>query len=599
MKPPDPIPHPASFRDPSGFVFRMNGLVYRQVNQCYAADYDRLIQSGLYQALTRKGWLVPHEATGENLTGSDEWHETLLPQQIGRISYVREWSPGQLKDAALLTLNILETAIAHGMILKDASPYNVQFVDGRPLFIDSLSFERYDETKPWVAYRQFCECFLFPLYLQHYLRTGIGKILGAYPEGIPAAVTAKLLPWKSRFNAGAWLHVMMQKRIKGDAASRSGERGAAGAEGGGAGMEGGAGAVHGGGGAAHGAGAGGGAGGAGAVHGGGGGMEGGAGAEGGGAASAGGRLSFSKKKLSHLTEHLKNIISGFKTGEHGSARGNGPADTGGSAWSDYYDKSILSGVYLEAKEKLFLEFIGEIRFGSALDLGANNGHFSRLLALKRAEVIAVDADWPCIDELYQSVRKRQEAGTGGQADKRSGTAGREAGAAGKEAGAAGREAGDRQKSGSRQIFSNILPLCVDISDPTPAAGFRNAEHASFTERMRADLVVALALVHHLVLGKNLPLAGVARYFAELAGEHLLVEFVPLSDEKAQELIRNKSRWHTPYDAESFERSFGEYFSIGRKESIPGTERTLYLMVKKDAGDLWRGGEQPRSLPEKP
>jgi len=469
------LPHPASFRDPSGFVFRRNGLYYRQVNRCYAADYDRLMGSGLYQALTAKGWLIRHEEVNVDVgshsgVGGNEWYRTLLPQQIGRISYAGEWGPDQLRDAALLTLNILGTAIGHGMILKDASPSNVQFVDGNAVFIDSLSFEQYDETSPWVAYRQFCECFLFPLYLQHYLKTGIGKILGAWPEGIPAAVTAKLLPWKSRLNAGVWLHVMMQSKIRRDIA-QGGKRGT----------------------------------------------------------GRGPHLSFSKKKLEHLVDHLKNITGGLGLNERSS-----------SAWSDYYDKSILSEAYLAAKEKLFLEFTAAVQYASALDLGANNGHFSRLLARHKATIVAVDSDWQCINELYLGEKKRR---------------------------------------------GSILPLCIDLSNPTPAAGFRNAERSSFTDRMQADLVAALALVHHLVLGKNIPLEGVARYFADLAWKHLIVEFVPIADEKAQELIRNKSRWHIPYDAESFEHAFGDYFGIVRKEFIPGTERILYLMTKKDARSL--------------
>ncbi len=199
----EPIPHPASFRDPSGFVFRLEGIHYRQVNRVYAEDYELLMHSGLYRKLTEKGLLITHTEIGECLTGSPEGYKTLLPQQIATISYSCEWAPAQLKDAALLTLDILDIAMGHGMILKDATPLNTQFRDGRPLFIDTLSFEKYDAAKPWVAYRQFCECFLFPLYLHHYLGTGIGPWLRGYPEGVPAALTASLLPWRSRLNAEA------------------------------------------------------------------------------------------------------------------------------------------------------------------------------------------------------------------------------------------------------------------------------------------------------------------------------------------------------------------------------------------------------------
>ena len=86
---------------------------------------------------------------------------TLLPQKIEFISYPYEWSFGQLKDAALLTLAVTRSSIEKGMILKDATPYNIQFIDGKPVFIDTLSFTRYDASKPWIAYRQFCQLSYF------------------------------------------------------------------------------------------------------------------------------------------------------------------------------------------------------------------------------------------------------------------------------------------------------------------------------------------------------------------------------------------------------------------------------------------------------
>ncbi len=99
------------------------------------------------------------------------------------------------------------------MTIKDATPYNIQFVNNRPVFIDTLSFERYDANKPWVAYRQFCTMFLFPLYLEHYLKTDIQKTLIVYPDGIPVDITSKLLPLKSRTSIGVWLHVYLQNTV--------------------------------------------------------------------------------------------------------------------------------------------------------------------------------------------------------------------------------------------------------------------------------------------------------------------------------------------------------------------------------------------------
>src|SRR5882762_5662520 len=93
--------NPASFRDPSGFVFQVNDILYRQVNQSYAADYDLLMQSGLYKALSAKKMLIPHEEVNANLSGLSGWYKTLRPEPVPFISYPYEWSFEQLKDAAL------------------------------------------------------------------------------------------------------------------------------------------------------------------------------------------------------------------------------------------------------------------------------------------------------------------------------------------------------------------------------------------------------------------------------------------------------------------------------------------------------------------
>jgi hypothetical protein len=202
--------HPASFKDPAGFVFEADGKFYRQVNQYYAIQYRQLMDSGLYAQLVKNGWLVSHEEINENLTQDPSWYTTILPEPVNYISYPYEWCFAQLKDAALLTLKILRQSLEYGMILKDATPFNIQFHKGRPIFIDTLSFDIYNPQQPWIAYRQFCQCFLFPLYLEHYLKSDIPKILAAYINGIPNDIIAKLLPLKSRLNLGVWLHVYLQ-----------------------------------------------------------------------------------------------------------------------------------------------------------------------------------------------------------------------------------------------------------------------------------------------------------------------------------------------------------------------------------------------------
>src|SRR5919112_1241464 len=158
---------PASFRDPSGFVFTRNGTLYRQVNDVFRANYDCMMASGLYEALAAAGDMVRHEEVDEPFAAASGYR-VLRPELIPFISYPYEWCFGQLKAAALLTLRLQRTAVRRGMSLRDATAYNVQFRGPRPIWIDTLSFERLKEGRPWVAYRQFCEFFLAPLALMRY-----------------------------------------------------------------------------------------------------------------------------------------------------------------------------------------------------------------------------------------------------------------------------------------------------------------------------------------------------------------------------------------------------------------------------------------------
>ncbi len=151
-----------SFRDPAGFVYCQQGDLRRQVNQVYRAHYDQLMASGLYEELARDRLLVPHEELEDAAWEPVLAYKVIRPEPIELISYPYEWSFSQYQDAALATLEIQRSALGRGMTLKDCSVYNVQFQRGRPIFIDTLSFEAYREGAPWVGYRQFCEHFLAP-----------------------------------------------------------------------------------------------------------------------------------------------------------------------------------------------------------------------------------------------------------------------------------------------------------------------------------------------------------------------------------------------------------------------------------------------------
>ncbi len=451
--------HASSFKDPSGFVFVSGDKIYRQVNTSYATTYQQLMNSGLYQQLVKQQLLIPHIEITDNLTQSGNWHVTLLPEFIPHITYPYEWSFDQLKDAALLTLQVLKTALEYGLILKDATPFNIQFLNGKPVFIDTLSFEKYDEKQPWVAYRQFCEGFLFPLYLEYYLQTASQPLQRAYFSGIPATVTAKLLPFKSRWNLGVWLHVYLQRSVSNSNTTRKYQ------------------------------------------------------------------AQFSKTKLLNLIRHLEQIIS--KLALSANQR---------TTWSNYYEETILDQAYLQEKEKLFQSMLAGIQVTTALDMGANDGYFSKLMAAKNIRVIATDFDTRCINNLYRYCKQNK--------------------------------------------VTNILPLIADIANPSPAMGFANAERSAFDERIHVELVTALALIHHLVISKNIPLPLLAAYFHGIA-PLLLIEFVPKQDPKVQQMLSGRTDVFDDYNESEFETSFSAFFTIQQKTGISGTHRTLYLMKKKE------------------
>jgi hypothetical protein len=204
----------ASFRDPAGIIFFDQATAYRRVNEEGRAQYDALMSSGLYEQLTAAGWLVAHEEVapeqfGEVAAGA---YKVLRPEQIDFISYPYEWSFSQLKDAALLTLKIQEAALERGLIMRDASAYNVQFQHGRPVFIDTLSFEPYQGQRAWQAYRQFCQQFLAPLAIMAYANIGLGGLTREFIDGVPLEVANDILPLRRRLRPGILLHIGVHSR---------------------------------------------------------------------------------------------------------------------------------------------------------------------------------------------------------------------------------------------------------------------------------------------------------------------------------------------------------------------------------------------------
>lgn len=213
----------AGSRDHAGFVYERDGQILRQVNASYREAFERVLASGIFAELHEAGLLIPHEPAPPALAATDDAYQVLRPERVGFISYPYEWSFSQLRDAALLTLDVQARALARGVTLRDASAYNVQFHRGRPVFIDTLSFGPHDPSRPWVAYRQFCEHFLAPLALMARRDVRLGLLHAQFSDGVPLDLASRLL------GRGAWLtpslalHVHLHARAQArwsDAATR-------------------------------------------------------------------------------------------------------------------------------------------------------------------------------------------------------------------------------------------------------------------------------------------------------------------------------------------------------------------------------------------
>jgi len=193
-------------------LFKRGGKILRQVNECGKEDYELLMESGLYESLTVKKLLLPHQEIKD--TSDDDGYKLLEPIQLRYISYPYEWSFNQLKDAALLTLNVQIEALKFGMSLKDATAYNVQFHEGNPVFIDTLSFEKYIDGSAWIAYRQYCQHFLAPLALISFLDYRQARLSQSFLDGIPLDLASRILPKRTWFKYSLLAHIHLHAKTQ-------------------------------------------------------------------------------------------------------------------------------------------------------------------------------------------------------------------------------------------------------------------------------------------------------------------------------------------------------------------------------------------------
>jgi hypothetical protein len=205
------IDHGASFRDPAARVFFLeneSGHVFRELSPSYLPNYTYFKSSGLADTLIQKKWLSPFEEI------QNEGAVILKSAKISFVSLPYEWTFNEWKDAALLTLKIQYQALKYGMILKDATPFNVVFDGGKPVFVDLSSFEILQEGKPWKAFKQFCECFYIPLLLIKYFDNTGNDIFLNNINGIPVSKGLALLPSSALLNFNTLLFLSLPGKMR-------------------------------------------------------------------------------------------------------------------------------------------------------------------------------------------------------------------------------------------------------------------------------------------------------------------------------------------------------------------------------------------------
>lgn len=200
-----------SYKDTAARVVLKEGIYYRYIFNEYKKEYDNLMQSGLYEALRSKGYLIPHSEL--NYEGSDiNVYKQLLPEQIHFQSYPFCWSYTQWRKAIIAYLEINKISLKYGMLLKDATPFNFYFKEGRAILLDTSSFIFFKEGDPWLAYKQFCSEFLSPVALMHYNGQIWSGMVKANLKGLPLSFVSKQLPLQSWFNLSCLLHIHMHAK---------------------------------------------------------------------------------------------------------------------------------------------------------------------------------------------------------------------------------------------------------------------------------------------------------------------------------------------------------------------------------------------------
>jgi hypothetical protein len=458
---------PGSFRDPLSRVFVGDGRVVRAFTQEGAKDITAVWGKKSIQGALQSGELIESNIVEPSAVGlSDPWTSAMTHPMLPFISYPYEWTFSMLKDAALLQLKLTRETLADGIGLKDATPYNVQFIGSRPQFIDAGSFERRRKGDPWYGYKQFCEMYLYPLMMQAYLGVQYQPYLRGSVNGISPETMRKLLPASLRHpRKGRLTHVVLHAAASTRFADSNTD-----------------------------------------------------------VKKATAKAGMNAQVLDATMRKLEKIVQKLNLGDKKST------------WSNYSERGHYLESSLDEKQKFVRDAVASAPRKQVWDIGCNDGVFSRIASAHSDYVVAMDADPLVVDRLYNTLKAEKN--------------------------------------------DKILPLYVDLTDSGGGVGWRGLERPGVFHRGHPDIVMALAVIHHMAITFNVPIASQLDMFRDLSPE-LIIEMPHADDPMVRKLLQNKRDGiHDDFNLENFERLLSERFDIKSKMLLAGGTRTIFHAVRK-------------------
>ena len=453
-------PNNISYRDTSARVVKKESGYYRYIFHEYKAEYDHIIQSGLYKSLTQKGLLIDHQEV-EIDTNDPKVYKLLYPKQIFFQSYPFEWSYTQWKKAITAFLQINQIALQYGMILKDSTPFNFYINEGKAVMFDTSSFMFFKNGDKWIAYKQFCTEFLGPVTLMHYNGQKWSRLTRTHLRGLPLVFISKQLPLKSWFHLNTLFHIHLHARYTSKIISEASNN----------------------------------------------------------------KNGFSKEKISSLFEMILSGLGCWTNPYRYNIN-----------WFGYYQNDIESSNYLLHKEKVITNWLKKLEPNTLVDLGANTGKFCFIAGKFAKKVIAVEADDTCIDGIENEIQT--------------------------------------------QGIKNVDAVVMDLAESTANIGLLNKEIESIYTRAKSDVVLALAIIHHLHISDQLSFKQIAELIDIYSRQYAIVEFVPKSDKKVKLLLQNKTHDFSNYNEDNFLEAISERFIINQVIKVEDSDRKLYLLYKK-------------------